>query len=268
MLALLFRFRLFLSLALTVFISLWLINLEASSRFATARALQVTVLAPVQFLINKVNRYQDLFRENRRLLTLNTRLAAQNSILAETAKENRQLRSLIGYRETSPFQLIAAEVIASKRDILSRNLVVAAGLRDGVRKDMPVIVLEGVVGKVIEAYPFQSNVQLINDPFARTGALFSRLNVPGILECKDGNTPSVQVYLHHDIRVGDTVVTSGLGGLYPKGLYIGCVSRILPGDELFKIAEITFHTGFDNIENTFVINLKTDWKPFTAVKTP
>jgi len=238
--------------------------MEPGGRFALARTLQVTVLAPAQFLINKVNRIQNVFRENRRLLTLNTQLAADNNLLREIARENQRLRDLIGFRETSPYPLIPAEVIASKRDILSRNLLVAAGRQDGVRKDMPVIVLEGVAGKVIEAYPFHSNVQLISDPFARTGALFSRLNVPGVLECRDGHTPGIQVYLHHDVRPGDTVVTSGLGGLYPKGLYIGLVTRITPFDELFKTAEISFHSGFNNIENTFIMNIKTDWKPFSA----
>ncbi|MFH0919037.1 MAG: rod shape-determining protein MreC [Fibrobacterota bacterium] len=264
MLALILRFRLFLSFALTLFISLWLINMEPGGRFAVARALQVTLLSPAQFLVNKINRFHNIFGENRRLLALDTRLTAENGILRETARENQQLRNLIGYRATSPFALIAAEVIASKRDILSRNLVVGAGTRDGARKDMPVIVLEGVVGKVIEAYPFHANVQLISDPFARTGALFSRINVPGILECRDGNIPTIQVYLHHNIQPGDSVVTSGLGGLYPKGLYIGRVSRVLPGDELFKTAEITLHSGFDNIANTFIMNMPTNWKPFTG----
>jgi rod shape-determining protein MreC len=169
---------------------------------------------------------------------------------------------MVGYRKKSRFTLIPAEVIAQKQATTSRNIIVGTGVLAGVKKDMPVISTEGVVGKIIEAYPFHANVQLINDPFARTGVSINRLNVPGILECKIHKAPAVRVFLHHEIQKGDTIVTSGLGGIFPKGLFVGTIVNILPGDDLFKIAEIELNPGLQEIDNTFIMNIKTQWQPF------
>jgi rod shape-determining protein MreC len=264
MLALLFRFRRILSLLLCVFVAVWLKNSDINRRMGIAHGIQVTVLAPIQFLVSRLNTLGHVMHENRKLREQNVRLRVENDLLKEVKKENEDLRKMLGYKETSSFSLIPTEVTASRRDMLSQNLIVSAGTFKRVRKDMPVITLDGVIGKVIEAYLFQSNVQLISDPSSYTGALFARIGVPGILECKNGYQPVIRVFVHYDVRAGDTVVTSGLGGIFPKGLFIGIVSHVAPGDDLYKIAEIKLHQGLDNIEHVFIMDLKTQWRAFPA----
>ena len=270
MLALIFRFRGFLSLLLCVFLSVWLKGSDLNRRARVAHGIQVTILSPVQYIVNKTNSLGNVVRENRSLREENVRLRAENDILKEAKKENERFRKMLNYQEVSGFTLIPTEVIAARRDLLSQNLIINSGTSSGVKKDMPLIAQEGVAGKVLEAYPFHANVQLINDPSARTGAHFARLNVPGILECKNGRIPIINVFTHNDVQVGDSVITSGLGGIFPKGLYLGRVSRVVPGDNLYKQAEIDLHDGLDNIEHAFIMNIPTQWKPFspsdTAVK--
>jgi len=262
MLSLVFRFKRILSLLVALFISIWLTTRPLEARFESAHGLLTTVLAPIQFVVNFVNRIHSLSKENANLRTEIAKLKTESELLRETSRENRELRHMIDYREKARFSLIPAEVSAQKRDLLSDNLIMGVGSHKGVLRDMPVITLEGVVGKVIEVYPFYCNIQLVTDPNARTGALFSRLNIPGILECRDGRTATISVLSHYDIKTGDTITTSGLGGIFPKGLYIGRVLRILPGTDYSKTAEISLHNGLSNIEHVFVLAIKPQWRPF------
>jgi len=133
---------------------------------------------------------------------------------------------------------------------------------------MAVMVLSGVIGKVLEVFPFHSNVQLISDPLSRTGVFFQRINVPAILEYRNDIQPLVHLPLHHAVEIGDTVRTSGLGGIYPKGLFVGRVVRITPENDLYKLVEIELHRGVYNVENVFVLNLTPQWQAFSDTLLP
>ncbi|OGJ85634.1 MAG: rod shape-determining protein MreC [Candidatus Raymondbacteria bacterium RifOxyA12_full_50_37] len=267
MLSLIVHYRKFLSLVLTVLVSLWLSARDIHERYAIARGLQVTVLAPVQAVISKFSHIKNIIRMNRVLLEENARLKAENGMLNEAKRENMTLRKTVGYREQSPFILVPAPVVVQNQTAFGGNIIIAAGSLDSVKKDMPVISLQGVIGKILEVYPFTANVQLITDPFCRTGITFSRTNSPGILDCSSG-APLINTPAHSDILPGDTVVTSGMGGIYPKGLPVGVVASVRPVDNLFKTAEIRLHPGLDNIEHIFVMNIRTQWKPFEQNQVP
>lgn len=268
MLALIHHFRNILSLVLTVLLSLWFLNRDLDGRLRIARGLQVTVLSPAQFVINKVNGMRSTLRENRELRETAVRLKTENDLLREMGKENDRLRAMLEYRALGGFSLIAAEVIAHKDDIASRDILISAGTLRGAQKDMPVISITGVVGRIIECYPFHSMVQLINDPSARTGVLFARINVPAILEYQNDVTPVVRLPAHHAVALGDTVLSSGLGGVFPKGLYIGRIKRIAPENDLYNTVEIELHQGIYHIENVFVLNIAPRWQAFEGKAQP
>lgn len=264
MLSLLFRFRRLLSLLLCIFVSLWLKNSDLKERMRIAHGVQVTVLSPVQFVVTKVTALGNILRENRNLREENVRLRTENDMLREAKKDNEGFRQMLDYKASSTFSLISTEVVAARRDLLAQNLIINSGTLRGVKKDMPLIALQGVIGKVIEAYPFHSNIQLVSDPSSHTGILFPRTGVTGILECKNGYTPIVNVFIHNKIQPGDSVITSGLGGIFPKGLYVGKVRRVIPGDDMFNQAEIELNNGLDNVSHAFLLNIHTQWAPFSA----
>jgi rod shape-determining protein MreC len=128
---------------------------------------------------------------------------------------------------------------------------------------MPLIGEKGVVGKVVQVMHQISLVQLLRDPSNRIGVLFSRTRTIGILETENGNDFFVLCRSHEPIVKGDTVVTSGLGGIYPRGLQVGFVKKIDPiKDPLFKKVFIDCSVDFDHIEELFIMRVSPQWSAF------
>ncbi|MBL8028955.1 MAG: rod shape-determining protein MreC [Fibrobacteres bacterium] len=262
MTALLYRLRSVLALVVCTVLSLWLINRPMDSRFAIARGLQITVLSPVHTVISRITSLRNLMTEVEHLRERTGALMLENSSLQQSMRENMELRDMLDYQKTMPVALIPAEVIAMKRGGISSYVILKAGSSDGIQKNFPVTTVMGIAGKVIEVYPFHSIVRLIDDPAAKTGIRFKRLDLSSIMDCPDGITGRVSVQKHAEILPGDTVVTSGLGGLYPKGLFIGTVSSIDSTGELQKTARIKFHKGLHTMEHSLIMKVESMWKPF------
>ncbi|HEX7510790.1 MAG TPA: rod shape-determining protein MreC, partial [Chitinivibrionales bacterium] len=105
--------------------------------------------------------------------------------------------------------------------------------------------------------------QLLIDPSNRTGVLLQRTREVGILETENGNDYFIRCRTHADVNKGDTVVTSGLGGVYPKGLTVGVVSKVGDiRDPLFKKVIVDLNVDFNHLEEVFVIRVKSRWASF------
>ena len=98
------------------------------------------------------------------------------------------------------------------------------------------------------------------DPENKVSVLENRTRITGILESPDSRKLFVELPAHADLKVGDTLVTSGLGGIYPKGIRIGLVLHIFPGDiDVMKKAEVVPFQNPSEIEEVFVLKKKIDW---------
>ena len=164
-----------------------------------------------------------VYEQNEMLRNEVTQLREQNLTASEYAAENERLRALLGYKQSAlQFDLVAARVIGRESATWSSMIVINRGLGDGVQKDMPVVTDKGLVGRVVEAGPNSSKVQLILDPRTSVGTLVQRpeSRVAGIVE-GDLDNPTmprmVNIPKTADVIVGDIIVTSGFGGIYPKG---------------------------------------------------
>ncbi len=185
----------------------------------------------------------------------------QNSLdMTEIMAENDRLRAMLDYKQgAKQFDFVTAKVVARDPGTWTSVIVINKGTNDGVNKDMPVVTPLGLVGNVIQSYATTARVQLILDPRSAVGALNQRSEsrVAGILE-GDGsnhNAPRlVNLARDADIVAGDKVVTSGFGGIYPKGLAVGDVTDIV-NDEggLLKYAILKPAVDFDKLEEVFVI---------------
>ena len=149
----------------------------------------------------------------------------------QLAAENERLRELMGARERAAIRSVIAEVLYDTRDPYTRRLVVDKGVQHGVLAGQPVIDARGVVGQVTRALPLSSEVTLLTDRNAaipvevvRTGQRSVALGggAAGMLELRFLSAGS-------DLKEGDQLATSGLDGVYPKGLPVGSVARIEPG---------------------------------------
>lgn len=154
-------------------------------------------------------------------------LEAQLGRLSEIERENQRLSALLGFREAVPATAYGARVIARDPGPLSTTLTIDRGARDGVTRGMAVVVPDGVVGRVVEVSRTVSRVALVTDHNSGIDALIDRTRARGVVQ--GGNDGICYMnYLNRDadVQVGDRVLTSGLDGVFPKGLTIGEVQEV------------------------------------------
>lgn len=178
--------------------------------------------------------------ENEALKDTVARLGEENNRLKEEILFNARVNELLPYAAAAPFQASAARITAFNIDDWTRTIVISAGNADGIKKDMAVITPAGVVGRVIDAGNSTSRVLLDTDPRSNIDIVIQRTRIKGVVE-GSGNDSLYLKYIRQleDVRVGDEIVTSGLSGIYPKGLMVGTVAKIEKGaDNFFNVIEV------------------------------
>lgn len=151
---------------------------------------------------------------------LKARLASQTEIYLE----NMRLKDALYFKHKSAFKIISARVIGRQPDSWSSSIIADKGKNDGVRKGMAVITPLGLAGRVIEAGRNTSKILLLSDPGFGVSGLIQRSRQEGLVSGTLGNH-LIMKYLPRDtdVKIGDTVITSGFNGTYPKGILIGTI---------------------------------------------
>jgi rod shape-determining protein MreC len=251
------------SLAVTALASLWMLSGDPVRQQRIARLLTFSVFYPFQFYFNQSTRIKNVFAEYRSVKEENASLAVKVSLLSEAGKENERLTEMLGIAQHYPYQLVPARVVVRDPSFISRSAIINVGREQGILPYMPVMTARGAAGKIIQVMGRMSLVQLILDPSNRTSVLVQRSREIGILETENGNDFFIMFRAHADVNVGDTIITSGFGGIYPKGLLAGRVAKLTENrDPIFKKAIITPEVDFDKLEELFVIKLPPQWESF------
>lgn len=183
----------------------------------------------------------------------------------ELVAENSRLRGLLDYKTSHPqYQLVTGAVISRDYGTWSNTMIIDIGTSDGIAKDMAVIAPTGVVGFISDVYPHSARVQLLTDPRTSIGAIVQRpeSRVSSVVR-GNGSVPTepqfVNIAKDADILEGDTLVTSGFGSIYPKGLFIGTIVSIHQnGNDFVKYATIRPSVDFSKLEEVFVIIKSSD----------
>lgn len=183
----------------------------------------------------------------------------------EILAENKRYRELLDFKAAHrQFNVRAGSVISRDYGTWSNTMVIDIGSEDGIGENMAVVTPAGVVGFISDVYPHSSRVQLLTDPRTSIGAIVQRpeSRVSSVVR-GNGNVPTepqfVNIAKDADILEGDTLVTSGFGSIYPKGLYIGTIVSIHQDDNDFvKYAVIRPGVDFSKLEEVFVIIHSTD----------
>jgi rod shape-determining protein MreC len=223
------------------------------------------LMAPLQRATASVGRtvggtwdgVQALFRarrENAMLRERARRLEEELDRMSEVALENERLRRLLDFRETLVGDVATARVIGHDASGLSRTIVIDRGERDGVLRGAAVLAPEGVVGQVFVAGRRSARVLLISDHNSGVDAVVQRTRARGIVQgTVDGGCTLKYVKRTEDVQVGDAVVTSGLDGIFPKGLPIGEVTIVdKAGQGLFQHAEVAPRVDAQSLEELLV----------------
>jgi len=159
----------------------------------------------------------------RKIAELQNKLIKREEILLE----NQRLRELLGFKREIDRSSIPASVISRDPNNWSSVVFIDKGERDGITKDMIVISGEGLIGRVREAGRSMSKVMLINDIDSKVGAIVQDSREVGLLiGTPKGECKLVYLSLDSKLDAGDKILTSGMGGIYPKGLLIGEVEKV------------------------------------------
>jgi rod shape-determining protein MreC len=172
----------------------------------------------------------------------------------EYRRENLRLRELLDLRKSQELPSRATAILSLGTAGQSRTAIVGSGTRDGIRRNMPVINRQGVVGRVIAVGESVAKVQLLIDPNSGVAAIFQRTRGQGmVVGMGERGCRMEYVSELEDVEVGDVVVTSGLDQIYPKGVTIGVVSSVEEGDQLTKSILIRPEVDFHRLEEVLVL---------------
>ena len=182
-------------------------------------------------------------------------LESEVNQLREKAKENDRLLKLLEFRNALAGKKIAARLIGWDPSPWRKTMILDKGTQQGIRKDMTVVVPEGLVGRILEVGPSTSRVILLQDSDSRVSAMADESRAQGVA-AGNGEEELTLDYLELEsgVAVGETVSTSGLNGLFPKGIRIGKISSISKDDTgLHLQAKVHSFVRFSKLEEVLCL---------------
>ena len=245
--------------------------------FSTARNVTQTLVTPIRFVGSLVaapfsgasNIMRNLTADGETLSELkqeNERLSARNVELEESEKTAQRLQELLDVRSSYNLQSIAARVISGATDSWTDSITIDKGSASGISPGMPVVNQTGAIGQVLSCSATTSTVRLISDEQSSVSAMIQVSRAQGMLQGSIDGTLHLQ-YIRTDqtVNVGDIVVTSGLGDVFPKGLPIGKVSVVegSPASSYYEITVEPFGRP-DNYEEVLIVTSLTEEQRVTS----
>jgi len=209
------------------------------------------------FIVVKTS-LQDLrvsHEENRRLDDSLTELSVRLDLLTEEARENRRLREMLRFDRPAAYELLPARVLEISSEKPPRSALIDKGTVDLVMADQPVINRNGLVGRILEVLPEKARVQLLTDPENRVAARIASNREMGVVRYLPGDGLVLADFPNQGrVEIGDTVISSGLGGVYPSGLRIGVVTEVnRPDNRPDCEVRLRMCAHLESVEELFVL---------------
>lgn len=241
-------------------------GVRPDSRASKPSVMLMWMLAPVQsfesaFSGGTSGFFRDYFalvgvrEQNLRLKQEVAQLESQHAQMVELEVRNRHLSELLDLRDALGMKEAVADVIGSDATGVSRTLILSSGSDEGLRRGMAVISTEGVVGKVVALASNASRVLLISDHNSALDAFDQRSRARGIIAgVIEAGLTMKYVDRSEDVKPGDAVVTSGMDGIFPRGLLVGQVARVSQvGPGLFLNVEVKPAVDFRKLEQVMIL---------------
>jgi rod shape-determining protein MreC len=196
-----------------------------------------------------------LREENKRLQLETTTLKRRLEQLQDQALETQRLERLLAMRQASRAEFLTARVVGKDATNWFKTILLDRGNLEGIRRNQPVLAPDGLVGRVVEVTPSSARVQLLTDPVSAVGGLIQRTRVTGIVSGNLGAGARVSYLpLMADVAVGDEVVTSGMGGVFPKGILIGRITSVeRKSGALFQEATLQSAVDLSRLEEVLIL---------------
>ena len=193
--------------------------------------------------------------ENKRLQLETTMLKRRLDQLQDQALETQRLERLLAMRQSSRAEFLTARVVGKDATNWFKTVLLDRGSLEGIRRNQPALAPDGLVGRVVEVTLTASRVQLLTDPVSAVGGLIRRTRVTGIVSGNLGAGARVRYLpLMADVAVGDEVVTSGMGGVFPKGILIGRITSVeRKSGALFQEATLQSAVDLSRLEEVLIL---------------
>lgn len=219
-----------------------------------------TLYFPAQRIVSAVGHYKSIALENEQLKEENARLRQETYHAREGLQELARLHTLVRFDDKWDYPIVTSRVVGHNPGRFLTTMVINRGTEHGVHENMPVFSMNGLVGKVSKATLNHSRVQLLVDPNLKLSVMDRKTRVVGFLESMDGVRLTAMVPTHAGIRTGDTLITSGLGGIFPKGIPVGTVKDIRKSDlDVMRQMDVEPFQDFTTLEEVFVMEKEPDW---------
>jgi rod shape-determining protein MreC len=256
------------TLIILIAANILLLTVSRRNRLPTSDVgpVAITIVGPFQKLVSvTMDRVNDIWkhyfflisvaRENDELKKALGVAAEKENRCAEIEISNDRLRSLLNFHKSYTSDVLAAEVIGKDPSSWFKTIVIDKGETDGVERGDPVVVPEGIAGQIMEVAKNYSKVLLIIDRNCAVDALVQRTRARGVIKGESTNQCTLEYVLQkNEVSTGDTIVSSGLDGVYPKGLRIGEVSEVNKGSSgIFQEVIVTPYVDFEKLEEVLVI---------------
>jgi rod shape-determining protein MreC len=228
----------------------------------------MTIFSPVPKLVNWIggttsdmyHGYLDMRRsvaENVALRNKVASLTAENLKLRQSEGDLRRLRSLLGYSEQFTLQTSLAHALMLDTSTRFKSLIIDRGSAAGVDVNDVIVNANGLIGRVVLTTKDMAKIQMVTDSNSAVGALIERTRRQGVV--RGDGTGGAQMYdvpSLADVQPGDTVLTAGIDGIYPKGIPIGTIVKAEKGQDLFKNIAVRPSVDFGLIEEVIVIHTR------------
>jgi rod shape-determining protein MreC len=197
----------------------------------------------------------DVGTQNQALRARLTELEDQNLQLREALVESGRLGRIAEIREEFEVPMLPSELVGVDASAWFRSVLINRGRGHGVRSGMPVISERGLVGLVTSTANSAAKAMLVLDRQSAVDGIVQRSRSRGIVRGRGTDELDFEfVVRESDVRIGDMVITSGLGGVHPKGIRIGEVTSVsAPGSGLLQTAKVTPSVDFGRLEQVFVM---------------
>ncbi|GEN82341.1 cell shape-determining protein MreC [Sporosarcina luteola] len=218
---------------------------------------------PAHFLtgtLDKIDGILNTYEENKHLKARLKEYASTQAELTDVKADNEKLRKIIGKEDSlRDYKPVQATVISRNPDQWEEKIIIDKGEVEGVKKNMAVITSSGLVGKVVLVTPFRATVELLsteNRDFRVAAVIPGEESIFGLIEGYDrdrGELIMKRIDSNFDVKKGQLVESSGLGGIFPKGLLIGEVTEVSTDDYgLTKLAYIRPAADFSMLDHVMV----------------
>ena len=223
--------------------------------FSPAQSLLTQARTSISDLLDHYFFLTEVSRENDRLLKEIDLLTRRNSDLLETIKRQERIKKLQGTNKKEKVKSLTALVIGRDSTQWSKMIFIDKGTDDGIRGNVAVVTDAGIVGHIIHSTATTSKVLLITDSRSAVDSLFQNTRVPGVSTGTGEDLCEIKfVPIDAELKVGDRVISSGLGGIFPKGRMVGTVVGVAKRkQELFQDVVVAPSVDLSRLEDVLVL---------------